>query len=107
VSSGAVLVVAAASSGSTIAGIAIGGVFTVLAAVAAGLFALRGSSRNTDVEREKAFDARVDAENASLRAENDLLRKQVWWARYTLAAHNIDPSVLDTPGVASGRHRAA
>lgn len=87
------------SSGSTSAtevfGVAVGGVATVFAAVAAGWFALRGSARNTDAEREKNFDERVDAELAALRAENAALKVRVERARYQLAVHNINPNLID------------
>lgn len=83
------------SSVTGVIGLVAGGVLSVVAAVASGLLALRGSARNTDAERERNFDERVDAEMALLRAENTAMRAKLDRARYELIKRRIDPSILD------------
>lgn len=85
------------------------GLFVVIAAGVTGFFAFRGSSRNTDAEREKHFDERVDAEmthlrsevirltdrNGSLEAVNGVLRERVGALRYLASSHGLDPDGPD------------
>lgn len=93
-----------------------GGLFVVVAAGVTGFFAFRGSSRNTDAEREKHFDERVDAElthlrtevnrlgtevdrlrerNGNLDAVNAVLRERIGALRYLASSNGLDPDGPD------------
>jgi cell division protein FtsB len=80
----------------------IGAAATVLVALLGGLFTFKGSARNTDLEREKAFDSQVDAElnrlrtrNEALEQQNDRLIAKLQRARFVFVQHNLDPGLID------------
>jgi cell division protein FtsB len=91
------------SSGTTTVIVAVaGGFFTVLVAIVTGLLTFRSSARSTDAEREKNFEAQVDAEMVRLRARNaaleqavDQLQTKILRARFLLVEAKIDPAKLD------------
>jgi hypothetical protein len=54
----------------------VAGVLTLVSGLFTAWFAFRGTSRSTDVQREAAFDAALDADRASLRSERESLRSE-------------------------------
>ena len=75
------------------------------AAVFTGISTFRSSARATDIQREQAFDARLDAEMARLRerfdavaAERDRYREQYARLRIDVIEAGLDPDKLEAPG---------
>jgi cell division protein FtsL len=81
----------------------VGGLLSLASAVVVAWFSFRGNARNTDNDRDRRYDERVDKENERLRLENETLRTQAYQAReeivrlrLKLRTNGVNPDREDT-----------